>query len=708
MQETQSLAAVCFKLALADHSDVVANVNPMSKALGILSTVQSGPDLAKVQVTNADGTQQSLVPAGQDTDGAASSIMQFVKINSSVPADGSRQRPTAARHAAAARAPGLTVPPLWGVSFTNGRLKYHEGPDTPAQLGLRALPSTAPGPLAAGDDWIEVASGDFFAWLTDAFDDVEKFFVTVIDDIHHFVVTIAGEIYHVLLDCIAAVVHAVEFIFNKIKVFFEDLIKWLGFLFQWPDIVRTHRVMKNILNQYIANCIANLDDLKGDVQTAFTDAETYIANWAGIPPNIPPSLSDSTKSGTAGSNPPPSGLDSPQSNWGVHHLKSNAASAGMSTNGGVPPDGDILQPLIDAIDREKDVIESAFDSFKTDIIDKFDQLSFEQVVEAAIAIILDALLESVENVLLAAIDVLAELTEGIIEALNATIDIPIISWIYKEVSGDDLSLLDVACLVAAIPVTIVYKLITETAPFPDNATTQSLIDAPDFETIRRICNPASAPAPKGTQPQPVAATADIDPGLNKQLGLAGGILSLFGAICCSILGPLKLKFKDSAGILGIISALNGVCYLTYVAPDIMGDIPDVENPKWWADTNTALAGVMVVKAGVDVATTTKAGAWQSAFMEGWNNASPWVDFGANIVWQVPTTAAIIDQENWNTIGILNFWGGTCFDGNGIMSPVLADDSDPVTWTAAVVIAAILNGAYGAMSCAASALAYEKP
>jgi hypothetical protein len=35
-------------------------------------------------------------------------------------------------------------------------------------------------------------------------------------------------------------VNAVEFVFSKIEVFFEDLIKWLGFIFQWGDILRTH------------------------------------------------------------------------------------------------------------------------------------------------------------------------------------------------------------------------------------------------------------------------------------------------------------------------------------------------------------------------------------------------------------------------------------------------------------------------------------
>src|SRR5205807_3193146 len=94
VQETQSLAAVCFRVVLTDTPEVVADINPMSRALSTLGDVQNGNDLAKVLVTNADGTQQSLVPAGvspESADAAARSIAQFVKINGGLPQDGSRQ-----------------------------------------------------------------------------------------------------------------------------------------------------------------------------------------------------------------------------------------------------------------------------------------------------------------------------------------------------------------------------------------------------------------------------------------------------------------------------------------------------------------------------------------------------------------------------------------------------------------------------------------
>ncbi|MFI9553321.1 hypothetical protein [Nonomuraea endophytica] len=678
VQETQSLAAVCFRVVLTDTPGVVADVNPMSNAIATLNAVQTGDDLRAVVVTNADGSQAPLVPSGvstADSDSAAKALAQFMNISSGLPQDGSRQRPddSATRKAAAPR--------VWGLSFTGGGLTYHEGAE--AQAG--------------GASAIAVAMGDFFSWLEDCFDDVVNFVVQEAEGIYHLFVTIAGEVYDVLLDCVAAVVHAVEFVLKKIEVFFEDLIKWLGFLFVWSDIVRTHNVLKNIFTQYVAKSIDGLGDARTQLQHAFTDVQRYVDSWADLPGNVPPSLSGTTRGSVVASSPPVPGQNSPQSNWGLHQLKSNASNGTTTAQPNQGVTGDVpatLQPLVDALSREEEIFQQALASFKSNIIDKIDQISFSQIVTEVIAIITDAFLESVENVLLAAVDVLAALVDGVMDILDATIEIPVLSWLYKEVSGNDLSLLDAACLVAAIPVTIGYKLIADEAPFPDDATTTALIDAPDFATIQRICNPADVRAARGAAKD---STSDI-------LALTGGVCAMAGAVAVSVLQPLATKarqFKVVTQAFPVLNSLACVSYWVYVAPDVMGQIQDLEDQKWWAITNQALTDLMIVKSLVDLGVGLTA--QDSGASKVWCPASPWVDFAENIMWEVPTIGASVDEENQNTIGVLNGWAGTCFDGSGVLSPLLADDDEPVTWGAAVAAATLFNLAYGSMSCAAGSL-----
>jgi hypothetical protein len=696
VQETQSLAAVCFRVALTDTPQVAAAVNPMTNAQAKLSTIHYGTDLGAVQVTNADGTQQPLVPttvSSDDKNAAASSIAQFVQVSAGLPQDGSRQQPGVFRSTGA-------MPRTWGVSFAGGRLEYHEGEDTAQYFGLRT------GVLQSADSDIQVAAGDFFRWIKQGVAEIESFTVQAAEGLYHFVARIAGKAYDVLLDCMAAVAHAVEYIFTKISVAFEELINWLGFIFQWQDVVRTHRVLKNILYQYLARTINDLDDASVRLQNSFTDVQTYIDAWAGIADNIPPSLSGTTLDGTTASSPSAPGQDSPQSNWGLHHLKSNAASASMTARANKGVVGDIvsiIKPLGDAVGREKDIFQAAGSRFKSDVIDQIHELSFADIVKKVIAIIAGELLQSVENVLMTAIDVLIALVQGILDALNATIDIPVISPLYKEITGDDMSLFDVPCLVAAIPVTVVYRGMTKTSPFPDNATTTALINAPDFATIQKICNSATAlVAETAHGTARTASGATIAAGLNKQLVLAGGIYSAVGAALLCVFSPLKQKFPQAF----IFPMLTGLSYPLYVAPDIVGQIPDLLNKKWWAISNEIITDLMVVKSAiVDTGVALIAG---SSAQQTWGSVSPWLDFVGNILWQVPTTAAALDPENTGNIKIdmLNYYAGTAFDCNGVMSPLLAEDSDPVTWGIAVGIATFFNLGYGAMSCAASVLTVE--
>ena len=672
VQETQSLSAVCLRVVLTASPDVVADINPMANALATLSDVKTGDDLTSVQVTNADGTRQPLVPAGaQDVDSAAQSIAQFVQINDGLPADGSRQPPRLA--ATAAGAPPVTV---FAVSYT-GALEA----DVQVDLGSA----------------ISVAAGDLFHWLKDAFDDVEKFTIQVADGLYHFVATIAGDVYDALLDCTAAIAHAVEFVMNKIGVFLEDLIKWLGYLFSWDDILRTHAVLKNVLNCYLEKCVAGLDTIADDLKAGFSDVEKYVDAWANIPDNIPPALAPSTLSATASTATPPPGQGSPQANWGIHHLKSNADGGQTSAqpNSGVLGELDtLLAPLIAALKTEEQVLADAAASFKSDIVDAFDSLTLEALIKKLIAIIADAVLESVETVLLAAIEVLTSLVEGAIEGLNATIEIPVISSIYKDVAHADLSLLDLMCLVAAIPITVGYKLITEDAPpFPDDATSSALIAAPDWATVQQVCN--------GSTLALTANVATTAPSTNDIIVLSAGISSAVGSILLSIFSPLKQKFPA----VKPFPIITGLSYLLYVAPDIVGQIPDLKAKKWWAITNEIIADLMVLKCSL-ADTGVGLTAAGSAARNLWDQPSAWIDFGANILWQVPTSAALFDPENENVAGLLAFWGGTSFDCNGILSPALADDSDPLSWGVLVALAAVFNAGYGALSLASSVLVYE--
>lgn len=693
VQETQSLSAVCYTVTLTGVTPaVVANINPMSKALTTLSTIKTGTDLANVQVTNADGTQQPLVSSTVSTgdlNNAAQSLVQLSQSAAGLPQDGSRHN---------------------------------------ASLSTAASVSSLIG--SVGSSSIKVAAGDFFRWAKGIVDDVEYSIEQGAEGLYHFVATIANDVYDVVLDCVSAVVHAVEFVFNKIKVFFEDLIKWLGFIFNWGDILRTHKVLKNIFNQYLGKCINSLNSYSTDLKDAFTSIYNNIDTWAGIPNNIPPDLSGNTMDDTTRSSQPAPGQNSPQSHWGLHHLKSNAANGSTTAQ----PDSGImgaleglLQPFIDAVSQEEEIIEAAIQSLQTEIINQIHDLNWTQLAKALVAIIADALLQTIENILLALIELFAALTKDVLDLLNATLDIPVISWLYKKISGDDLSLLDLYCLLSAIPATIIYKLVTEETPFPDNALTTALINAPDFASIQQICNPGQTLAAAASHTTMLGATQTPSPmpeaisnSLNNTLGLIGNMAAGVGALALTYFAPVK-QMNSSNKFYAVMTSLS---YLPYVAPDIMGEIQltqqVTQTKKWWAPVNIGITGLMVLKVSlVDLIlglfqisqdTATPPGIQQ--YNATWG---PLVDTAANIAWQVPTMFAYFADSSvkGTTLGKVSMSGGTFFDANGWLSYPLAKaygtgekPASPEIWLGLAITAGAFNLTYAGLSFAEVVLMYE--
>ncbi|MDQ3929465.1 MAG: hypothetical protein M3328_10000, partial [Chloroflexota bacterium] len=570
VQETQSLAAVCFRATLTNTPEVVADVNPMSKALTTLGTVKDGGDLGNVQVTNADGTRQSLVPSSvssDDKDAAAKSLVQFVQIASALPPDGS---PQGTIGGARLMATATAVPRSWAVSFANGGVTYHEGEEAVQLLGLRAAGTTptlaaeaeaGPSPLGSVGSGIKVEVGDFFLWLKHAFDDVESFTVNEAEGIYHLVAKIGNEIYHVVLDSLAAIVHAVEFIFNKIKVSFEDLIKWLGFLFEWSDIVRTHKVLKNILKLYVCRVVDEIDSLEDDIKSAFAGLEQRIDSWAGFNFTFPTNTIGTSTSSSA-STP---GLGSPPSNWALHHTKGNVSFAtttySPSNNGSSDLDA-VIDDLTALVTGELQAIKDAINEIKTQVVDSFASLTAIEVIKKVLAIVADLIIKTVENVILRVLDLIKIVIKGLLDFLDAPIRIPILSAKYKEITDDELSFLDLACLIGAIPVTIIYKIVAGSTPYPDDSDTQSLVDAPDFATLKTLLTSDSAP--KSNTPMLMTENMAVSVAPVDKASAVLDIASFFGAVPVAFFAMDRQE--DSVPPLPMRCAA-ATCYLLYVSPN---------------------------------------------------------------------------------------------------------------------------------------------
>jgi hypothetical protein len=213
------------------------------------------------------------------------------------------------------------------------------------------------------------------------------------------------------------------------------------------------------------------EDIKNQVKAGFNNISSIfakgnslstISGGAPLPPNSP-----------AGPNAlNPSGVSGAQTNNGTQTNYVHSHVTHYSSNGGTfPPQqmsGDptnLFTALYNAIDQNL-VKNNDFQPMKTvgslqSIFQNpknFADVAMYDIITAMEDAVL-AILDLIEAVFDALIDLAGMALTGFQDVMNKTIDIPVISWLYKKVSGGDpLSLLDLTCLIAAVPTTIVYKL----------------------------------------------------------------------------------------------------------------------------------------------------------------------------------------------------------------------------------------------------------
>jgi hypothetical protein len=539
-----------------------------------------------------------------------------------------------------------------------------------------------------GAEAILVEAADLFNWLESGVEAVVQIIEDVANDVWHFVVTIAGKVYSAVLNVVEKVVGAVEWVFNQIKTAIEDLIKFLEFLFAWQDIVITHRVMKNVFIQFAQQSIDRLSDTKADIAAVFTSMQNDVNKWANIP-NF-----NQTPNSTTASNQSLSGSNSAPANLGVHHYQGNLKSASSSYNPASITEA-VFEDLLNLLNSEEATLSAAFNAIKTDIIDQFDTLSVTEIIQKFIAIVVDTLLQTAENIILAVVDVFIQLAQGVISLMTMKLDIPIISWLYNEITGDDLSFLDLVCLIAAIPATIVYKIATGSAPFPKgDAFTNDLINATSFSQIQSLFY-TSAPSlgsnARGIMLTTSAETPVLDETKLKIFGVVTGFFAFAGSIVLILTVTVQRTLEIFDVNLKSLALINAIANVAYVSPNIATFI-NVKTGNWYGQMNNTLTGISIIKGFVNIPLTLVPSD------SPWSKVSPAVESVINLIWNIPVIMNIkANKDRWNTDYkslIPESIGNFAFNVGGMMELLIAKTEDLETKAIESSVQFGLMGVYG--------------
>lgn len=401
-------------------------LNPMVKATDKLARVTSGTDIHDARAS--DGRQPfAHLPLAQcnQTSVALKPLMQ-------------------AYHATFA-APDTAGTPVAIVART--RLHW-QGSRVAMEHTMLSVPET----WTPGDSL--PALGNMLGYLWTLVKDTVNEVVTELEwlsnGLANLVLTIGDVVWRATMTIASQAAELIDWALQKsLGISLDDLVNWLGQVFDWPAILRTQKAIKHFV---VLNRNHAVNWLAKSAPAAVDSVANEMKVWlAGLPDMDQKSRSLLERPAASGANsevevkPPAAG---PDVMWGQTQI---AQFSGMSSF------GNDSAPAVNTIMA---AIESAGQSMKSDVglmkdwlVDQdLSTLNPLQLAEGSLAILGTSVVDAFETFVKAMLPEIATLVTQLTDAADASVQIPVLSALYSELinPGSELSLLDAVTLLAAI------------------------------------------------------------------------------------------------------------------------------------------------------------------------------------------------------------------------------------------------------------------
>jgi hypothetical protein len=331
----------------------------------------------------------------------------------------------------------------------------------------------------------------------------------------------------------------------------QNVIAWLKLLFEWQDILYTHQALRSCFNQFlsmIAGSIGTFEKLLTKEFVSFSAQISQAFDEAANSDIFQNSFNQYVQS-IQSQTQKPSGLDggmyntpyqqhSTRIHYVYHHAKSHFASnftLNVSRLGDISNLTAAIQNNWNAGNGFQQRAQTVHNQITGNGISKFFDLVIKDFLLAIKDIVL-FVLQGAEDILSMMLGLVEDAVKGLQSALNASVDIPVISYIYKLLTDEDLSILDVLCLILAVPVTILYKVIFGSAPFSADSVNQlNNLSWPWLSDAEHSPHGTSLAASLRSAANPLFVT----------LGVVAGLCNYFGAFLGSVCDALA--FADTSG-----------------------------------------------------------------------------------------------------------------------------------------------------------------
>jgi hypothetical protein len=315
--------------------------------------------------------------------------------------------------------------------------------------------------------------------------EITHFFVSIGEDIYvgirYFVNGIA-HVFKAIIKTLKDVAAAIGTFFIKLGKIIANIIEALSILFHFDEIKKTHILLRNEINNRLdqfAGCVT--DSVIPAVNGFFNQAEERIANFFDDLTNnyvqgqkITDLKGQGATEHTAYTVQPsdgkPATSHSVQCSWAMKKLHNNYKQ-GSDNSSSVEEVQDMPQDLEDFVTSFTNSLMGngnlgqSYNKLKSDFSNLFHPSSITDFLTQAVKTLVDTLKLLLEGALavsqafiIGVLTVISDMMSQVKAILNNELDIPVLSWLYETLFDEKLTFLNVVTLIAAIPVTIIYKV----------------------------------------------------------------------------------------------------------------------------------------------------------------------------------------------------------------------------------------------------------
>lgn len=487
-----------FRLTVGDR---VVTANPSAKLDDRLGKIVSGRDLELLR--RQDGTP--LIDVGRFPDkerslnDAAASLSLVRSAASRLPRDGSTSDSYLSPEDLAFQ-PGYWVFDIaddGGLTFLRGDEALAAMQEAPSDIweGLRRL------------------AGDVLQWVEQAAGAAARFAVRIFEGALEIAVSIGNEIQRFVVKCLTQAYGLTRLFLQKaLGVDLDAIFQWLGFLFDWKDIVVTHRVLANVAKQVVTRAAGSVGVVRDHVDEFFARLVEEVRRIGPVPADVPArdvpigrQVAEARGRRTEKERAVEECMQGPGGGFAFYHLQHSVQlPRGGGAVAGVLPTSETesaeIGQLLDAIAK-----------FAQEVRD--DLMELYELVKSKVAsgdvtpnglweLILHAvskggsrLLSVVRKIVGAVLDFVDLLVRKATALVTDKVEIPFLSAFYRRLTGDDMSVLSGIALLLAAPITIGYKIVAGEAPFPfvDTSTTEDAAALEGLSSDPAYADSASKP-----------------------------------------------------------------------------------------------------------------------------------------------------------------------------------------------------------------------